>query len=469
MPREIPRCPPERPKRAACEEWTFDIELITPMFGGGVEPRVNDESFPIRPTAIRGQLQFWWRATVGAQYGTPEELRREQAAIWGSTERASEVQVLVRKLEAGAATRCAQFSWNQAARKGSGAWRLNWESPFSGRDSALPYALFPFQGELPAPEQDSTATAQPSKCIHRASFQLVLKCPTELWSRVEPAVWAWVNLGGLGSRTRRGCGAIRCPQLSSTDRADLVSRLKQYLQTSFPLRRWPTLAANALVGTDDSTSLAAWNHVINLLKQFRQGVALGRNPGQQPSRPGRSRYPEAETIRTVLWDPVRSWEHDRLQHIPNDAFPRAEFGLPIVFHFQSQSEPCDTVLYPSADSDGKKRERMASPLILKPVALGNGKAVPLIVQLRTDHPSKVDLRIKKKHFSSLPRALAESVRRTTKPDDDEGSLPLPESTAVANPRLAEYPESPLNRSESGSAIESFLAYAADRGFREVTP
>ena len=27
---------------------------------------------------------------------------------------------------------------------------------------------------------------------------------------VEPAVWAWANFGGLGGRTRRGCGAVMC-------------------------------------------------------------------------------------------------------------------------------------------------------------------------------------------------------------------------------------------------------------------
>ena len=65
------------------------------MFGGGVETRVNDPAFPIRPTAIRGQLQFWWRATVGAQYATVKELHAAQSEIWGSTEAASRVQLRV--------------------------------------------------------------------------------------------------------------------------------------------------------------------------------------------------------------------------------------------------------------------------------------------------------------------------------------------------------------------------------------
>lgn len=78
----------------------YQIRLITPMFGGGVSPRVNDVSFPVRPTAIRGQLQFWWRATVGAWFATPDELRAAESAVWGDTTRASRVQVRVADVQA---------------------------------------------------------------------------------------------------------------------------------------------------------------------------------------------------------------------------------------------------------------------------------------------------------------------------------------------------------------------------------
>lgn len=59
MPREIPDLPKNWKKPAVDGGRSYDIELITSMFGGGAETRVNDTSFPVRPTAIRGQLQFW--------------------------------------------------------------------------------------------------------------------------------------------------------------------------------------------------------------------------------------------------------------------------------------------------------------------------------------------------------------------------------------------------------------------------
>ena len=90
----IPDCP-DKPNIKISGQHEYHIKLITPMFGGGVSTRVNDPSFPIRPTSIRGQLQFWWRATVGAQYATSTELRAAQSAVWGDTTQASRVQVRV--------------------------------------------------------------------------------------------------------------------------------------------------------------------------------------------------------------------------------------------------------------------------------------------------------------------------------------------------------------------------------------
>jgi CRISPR-associated protein Cmr1 len=132
-----------------------------------------------------------------------------------------------------------------------------------------------------------------------------------------------------------------------------------------------------------------------------------------------------------------------MPHIPDDAFPRAELGLPIVFHFKDRIDPPDTVLYPGDGPEGK-RERMASPLILKPVALQNGQFVPVIVQLKTPPLATVDLR------------------------QGDTSLRLPGSTRVRDPQLGSYQGSPLQgRSTSGSAIEAFLAYARSQGFEEV--
>lgn len=438
MPREIPDVlkgwKPPQPGSGRC----YEIELITPMFGGGVSTRINDPSFPIRPTSIRGQLQFWWRATVGAQYATRQELRAAQSAVWGDTTQASRVQVRVEVVRLDAPTACARFEQDNKDRSRFRSMPT-WNAPFS--NTALPYALFPFQGQLA--NGRTRIEVEPASCIHNAKFRLTVIChkAIDFAKQVEPALWAWVNFGGLGSRTRRGCGAIKCQQLLAKDRNDLLARLKGYLSDAAP-KEWPTLAAAFLVGPENSSPMSAWNQVIQMMQKFRQGEGLGRNPGTQHNRPGRSRWPEPETIRQVTNN--RHSQHQRMQNIPDNAFPRAELGLPIVFHFKDQGEPPDTVLYPDNDSEGKRRERMASPLILKPLALQSGKAVPLILRLRTLALTGVDLR------------------------RGDTSLSLPPTTVIRDPRLAGYPNSPLAGSPNGSAIEAFLTFASAQGFTEVT-
>ncbi len=414
--KNIPQCP-KAPGIVESENVrVYAIELVTPMFGGGVSSGVNDPCLPIRPTSIRGQLQFWWRATVGAQYATTQDLRAAQSAIWGDTTMSSRIQVHIDSVKHSTPAPCAFIK---------------------GHD-ALPYALFPFKN------RDATVTADPASCIHEASFRLTLKWQGDIdfVTQIEPAVWAWANFGGLGSRTRRGCGSILCKALAPKNPDDLKVAWQRFMPESFPLRDWPTLADKVLQRTNENPGdpIHVWDYVIGKFRHFRQGLGFGRNQGQKPDRPGRSRYPEPETIRRVMNAGLN--KHARQKEIPDDAFPRAEFGLPIMFIFQS-GDPDDTVLYPDNDSARKKRERMASPLILKPLTLQSGKAVPLILQLRTHSLTGVDLR------------------------HHDHSVPLPTTPTIRDPKLARYPNSPLARSSTGSAIEAFLAFARSEGFTEV--
>jgi CRISPR-associated protein Cmr1 len=177
---------------------------------------------------------------------------------------------------------------------------------------------------------------------------------------------------------------------------------------------------------------------------FRQGQNVGRNPGKAPNRPERSRWPEPETIRSAA--SRRDPKHFRMPGIPNDAFPRAEFGLPIVFHFKDYNDPEPTELYPVVA--GQERTRLASSLILRPMVCRNGEVQQMILCLRASSPDEVVL----KKASGNPRFKK-----------------------IQDPTLSSYPQSPLGsprpglpvRSPSGSAIEGFLAFAEENKFRVV--
>jgi CRISPR-associated protein Cmr1 len=454
---DIPACPVSPAVRSSGRVTReYQISLITPLFGGGVEAGAPDETMPIRATSIRGQLQFWWRATRGAQFADHRKLFIRHGKIWGTTEKASPVEIAVSDVRVKPARSCARYDWNKKARGGKGGWRLVWEAPFA--DSPLPYALFSFQGKQPA-SRNGDPEEPPASFIETASFTLRLWYPEKLGEDVETAVWAWVNFGGLGTRTRRGCGALLCKELAPKNVGDLERWFRSgVFKDGGTVREWPTMREVLLVGKQEQAPIDAWKQVIGCLQKFRQGEEIGRNRGSG-NRPGRSRWPEPETIRRVT--AKRSSQHARLAYIPDDAFPRAEFGLPIVFHFQGQGEPPDTVLYPSNAPDGAARERMASPLILKPLALANGQAVPIILRLVT--PDVTEVQLKPANASA-----AKALNVATDTDLLAGKRLVPK---LRDPALATYRDSPLEDSPDGSAIEAFLLFVRNtrnKDFEEIT-
>lgn len=84
---------------------SFDVEVLTPAFVGGHEPRKLDEYTPLRPHTVRGLLRWWFRAAAGALMWPADdsdsarrlviaELRKAESALFGDTERVSNVVVL---------------------------------------------------------------------------------------------------------------------------------------------------------------------------------------------------------------------------------------------------------------------------------------------------------------------------------------------------------------------------------------
>ncbi len=406
-------------------EKTYTIDVITPLFGGGYEAGTVDPDMPIRASSIRGHLRFWWRATRGARYDNVKELRQREGEIWGSMENPSPVIVEADIQSCGKAYPCAYYP------EGSNSPQFKVNHP--------PYALFPFQGSR---RQDIPAT----KCIAGISFRLTISYPKELSLEVGAALWAWVNFGGIGARTRRGCGALYCQDLSPPDYAGIGDWYKRCLEkfefVPSSSRKWPTLPDKILIKNGNSVdALQCWSDVIGLLQTFRQGKNVGRNPGNNSSRPERSRWPEPESIRRITGDRARKYQ--RMEHIPdNAAFPRAEFGLPIVFNLPAKGDPGTLELYPVVG--GSEKTRMASPLILRPLKCSNGIFAQLVLQLAAAPVQKVVLKRERRALQS--------------------------STTIRGTHLATYRNSPMaSRSGEGSALDAFLAYAKDplQGFTEV--
>ena len=191
------------------------------------------------------------------------------------------------------------------------------------------YALFPL---LPTRDKPGNNIAR-----ENFSFTLSVRYPQEFHDDVRLALSAWIFFGGIGSRTRRGCGSLSCDKNPA--------ELGEILRAAPYITLWKK-------GAKDSMS--AWSYAVSKYRDYRQK----RNPGQG-NRPGRSHWPEADSLRQITGR--ADARHMRPITSPLPSFPRAALGMPIIFHFQSRSDPGDVTVTPKKDGSS----RMASPVITK--------------------------------------------------------------------------------------------------------
>jgi CRISPR-associated protein Cmr1 len=354
-----------------------EYELITPLFGGGVETQQADPVTVVRATEVRGQLRFWWRATRGGQFGgSLEKMKAAEDAIWGSTDQASQVQVSILQPSAQSKQSPYYVRLNRQGRP----------SPYSRDNIAPAYASFPLQ-----PDQNHLVEGYESPPVQiDVVFQLSLSYPTSCTPDVAAALWAWEIFGGLGARTRRGFGSISPKNITDLlPAAEFVKDLNTGLQKHVASGDWPKgvphlsrsidlyrVITIGKAGENFNTAQQSWTYLIGQLKNFRQQ----RDPAPPENRyqPGRSRWPEPDSIRLHMEDRGRGhpYHQPRLRF---KKYPRSAFGLPIEVKFKTQDErrgdPPKTTVRGRGTID-----RLASPLILRPInCQSEGRKVHLAI------------------------------------------------------------------------------------------
>ena len=344
---------------------TLECELVTPMYGGGVQSTVVDTKMPIRVASIRGQLRFWWRLLAKNKWklGGAKAIRKAEFDLWGGMSdgdedgKASKVLLRVENIS-GLATE----PWAIFEEKPTGVGYKTIPTPKKAW-ADVPYILFPAQGKKP----DSIKAEIPHS-LAKAGLKWDLKFAfiPSITNQEQSQVWEtlrwWANFGGVGARNRRGLGAV---YVTSNLYQDKILPLNQEDIDEVQGCKIVIRAANK---ERESTKSAyqAWKESVDKLRSFRQ-VNIGRKTNSN-----RSRWSEPDAIRhyTGQSSPQHS---DRLTL--DNIFPRAVFGLPIIFKFQndgntSSDEPAQTSLQPVYKNE--LLERLTSPLILRPYYTGKG-------------------------------------------------------------------------------------------------
>jgi CRISPR-associated protein Cmr1 len=443
MPREIPDCPGK--PQAQQQPRVLSIEIITPMVGGGVVAGETDLRFPVRATAIRGHLRYWWRLTVGHPLG--DGMWQREQEIFGSTDFPSPLVVRVTK-----ASPVEQFDPADGKlidRFGPIAYAL-FASIENKHRVACEGLRFDLLIESPGADSLNRRRAAQNAMRKQAGKSALPATIQPIQSDIDTAVQAWLAFGGLGGRTRRGCGAVHCKSA--------VAGL-------------PKIPGTVLVGKPQTSAIAAWRDALQAYRDFRQNPrgrkhAKTLKSGKIVSVPGRSHWPEADSLRQITGCALKPPAGTPPSGVPADedthdhstpvvpkgvlpAFPKAVLGLPINFHFadgpaknrpaEADLDPNGVQLYPLIPGpSGKleKAERMASPVITRPLWL-DGKWHPAIVILDQPLPAGFKVRVEGRN-AAIGGALSYDVPLNQVVDAGLGVLTPMRGRASAIDALLEF-------------------------------
>lgn len=299
----------------------YDLELLTWTFCSGADQKRAEVRIP----SIRGQVRWWFRALGG----TWEEERAVFGGVLGDQPRRS--AVVMRLAEPVVADRA-----------------VNLQDLDLAKDPELGYLLFPLRPTKAAGDQ-RRGVIEPEKGNR---FQLLVgwRRPVveeALQTRLRLALQAWILLGGLGTRSRRGFGSVwpqedRLPETALRTLEDVRTRLKFLAGRSRKHPRVMTLGPGSSDWKEALRKAAKW------LKDYRTGST---SFGQRPSKWGRNDHDAALGKSNCLYRPV--------------------LGLPLEQRFRSDSLHYRTLHLRFMD-------RWASPVHLKVIRLGE-KYYPLAV------------------------------------------------------------------------------------------
>lgn len=348
-------------------QWqSYRCQLVTPLYGGGVQAGKVDPAMPIRASAIRGQLRFWWRLLARHKWklGNTDAIRRAEFALWGgvgSEALASMVHLRVLDVKG-----CELAPWAEYQKNPQGRWKA---LPTPQAWANAPYALFPAQGKNPDAVEPGPSELAKAGLGWTLALGFAQDTSEEQKNQVNEALRWWAAFGGIGARSRRGLGAVQVDGLSVPSPEECQSAQCQLtLGNSFP------------------TGDKAWMHAINKLRDFRQkDDDIARRPKNTQGRPGQSHWPEADAARRLTG---RNSPGHEPKHPAGKLYPRAAFGLPILLHFKDEKagDPHDVSLEPVG------ADRLASPLILRPVRQGD-KWHAAALLLPTDHLKTMRLKL----------------------------------------------------------------------------
>jgi len=350
------------------KEYSFTLEVITPLFMGGADARRNPE---LRPPSLRGGLRYWYRALLGGT-GAGANLETEEADLFGSPKKGSQTSIMIRS---SGIPNIATFKKDRAIRTRSGDFLptgkdyLLWSMAESGRRGTSKY--------LPAREYIEPGTKYSLRLRSRIS-EVPLK-------KTVAALWLLGNLGALGSRARRGAGSIELIRTEPRENHPIpfrtcqsVDDLKVYLEQGLQNCK-DAISGTGFAWTSFTGSLPEYS----ILSPMTTSIwIVADNPAGWSSEMDALQGLGARfrDFRTHL-NPtgIGKADHDAVYDwlakggpVPN--IQRAVFGLPIPFRYEGA--PGDVIISTIGD-------RRASPLHIRVTRLNTGNFIGVMTLFKS--------------------------------------------------------------------------------------
>lgn len=174
-------------------ELIFDVEFITPTFLGGA-----DGNAEIRTAPFKNGIRYWWRILYGASYLAVGKLKETEDDIFGSTEKKSTIDIVIKNINKNNFTESTGFPNGRKV-----------EVTHQGRSmkiNILDYLAYGKFQYVKGKGNVYTNTYIKSGSKINITFSI---SNTEHVDEIKDSIKMFIMYGGIGSRSRNGFGSMK--------------------------------------------------------------------------------------------------------------------------------------------------------------------------------------------------------------------------------------------------------------------
>jgi len=314
----------------------FKCQSITPMFLGGADGEPD-----LRPPSIKGAMRYWWRAMHG--HLTIEKLKEKESHIFGNTEQRSKVILRCKTSE-----------------------RLREKQFTKGAGMGIDYLFYAMD-----------MGANKRHYFDDINFEVILKSKDKgMLREAAYAFWLLANLGGIGSRSRRGGGSfvITGVDVGGDLDFDFVSGARDADAWAKDLKKGIEIIMQS-TGIHSIQNKTPFNtlqnvgvHLVN--KVHHQANSALNYIGQAFQE---FRFDKGEDDAKQVRKYMNTYDTEG-----KDTIQKASFGLPISYRFKAGQR----FINATVETNNKDYNRSASSLFISIVQI-NGKYYPLLVNFKS--------------------------------------------------------------------------------------